>query len=169
MDVNLIWLGHQCFKERQLHTQRREPLSCSTPPWSNSDYYGFLQLQDIFRIQVDTPSNTHDLLECPCDEGHNHRIQTLEASVFSDFEASRADLDTLDDSDDSIGERGFVNATQVTPSYLGKLDKAVSVITLLQACWVITISSSVSRKEEGCTGCSWGMETYQLLGSHGTR
>ncbi|KAF5351804.1 hypothetical protein D9756_007399 [Leucocoprinus leucothites] len=81
----------QCFEERYFYTERH------------------------------TPSNTHDLLECPCDEGHNSRL--LE-DASPDFESPQANLDALEESDDDVAQRGFINATQVTSSYLGKLDKA---------------------------------------------
>jgi len=55
----------------------------------------------------------------------------------------------LNGSDDSIGERGFVNAAQVTPSYLGRLDKAVSVtITSLPMCRTITTSLQYLEKKK---------------------
>ncbi|KAF9451278.1 RAD54B protein [Macrolepiota fuliginosa MF-IS2] len=86
---------------------------------SKSDTFTRKDLRDIFRVHTDTPSNTHDLLDCPCDEGR------------SSDDASTSGRENISDGQDDAGESddenfkgGFVNATQVTPNYLGKLDKA---------------------------------------------
>ncbi|KAJ3574655.1 hypothetical protein NP233_g1623 [Leucocoprinus birnbaumii] len=88
---------------------------------SKSDTFTRKDLRDIFRVHTDTPSNTHDLLECSCDEGYTP--QALEDPTFSDIGGSHGNEDASDEHDDTF-QRGFINATQVTSGYLGKLDKA---------------------------------------------
>ncbi|EKM80843.1 hypothetical protein AGABI1DRAFT_71424 [Agaricus bisporus var. burnettii JB137-S8] len=79
---------------------------------SKSDTFTKRDLQDIFRIHVNTPSNTHDLLECPCHEGHSYVATDHSTSIRKGS------------AEDPGINRGFVNATQVTSDYVNKLDKA---------------------------------------------
>ncbi len=72
-----------------------------------------LQLRDIFRIQPDTCCNTHELLECHCDNVPGSQSLPTQADDGSD-----------DDSDSE--ESGFVVASQVNPKKLSKKDKEVS-------------------------------------------
>lgn len=73
------------------------------------------QLRDIFRIHPDTASNTHDLLECICenDEG-------LDPSV------DQVDLDGHGDEPES--PKGFISASQVKPQR--EVDKAYKEVKL---------------------------------------
>ncbi|KAF8920583.1 SNF2 family N-terminal domain-containing protein [Mucidula mucida] len=67
-------------------------------------------LRDIFRIQPDTCCNTHELLECHCDNVPGSQSLPTQADDGSD-----------DDSDSE--ESGFVVASQVNPKKLSKKDK----------------------------------------------
>ncbi|KAG6862306.1 hypothetical protein C0995_016004 [Termitomyces sp. Mi166 len=62
----------------------------------------------IFRIDPNTPCNTHDLLECPC-----------EGPSISDDTLSREDGD-----DGMETEQGFVKACNIKPEFLDKMDRA---------------------------------------------
>nr|GAT57610.1 predicted protein [Mycena chlorophos] len=79
---------------------------------SKSDSFTRKELRDIFRIHLDTPCNTHDLLACSCDGG-----------VDWDMDLDNAEGDS-ENTDDERQPRGFVNASQVQPSDLAKMDKA---------------------------------------------
>ncbi|KXN90194.1 DNA repair and recombination protein RAD54B [Leucoagaricus sp. SymC.cos] len=90
---------------------------------SKSDTFTRKDLRDIFRVHTDTPSNTHDLLDCPCDEGRSSSVTDDGDLLNSEERTTMIESSDGSDDDDAV-ERGFVNATQVTSSYLGKLDKA---------------------------------------------
>lgn len=71
------------------------------------------KLRDIFRVHPDTPSNTHDLLECIC-EGDE------------EIDGSVEQVDPNDDQDDD--PQGFMLASQVKPQRgLNKTDKEVKL------------------------------------------
>ncbi|GLB37249.1 putative SNF2 family N-terminal domain containing protein [Lyophyllum shimeji] len=76
---------------------------------SKSDSFTRKDLRDIFRIDPDTPCNTHDLLECPCETA---------SAVFPD------DVPTAVDEDDSEPEQGFVKACDVKAEVIEKTDRA---------------------------------------------
>ncbi|KAF7362053.1 hypothetical protein MVEN_00550700 [Mycena venus] len=84
---------------------------------SKSDSFSRKDLRDIFRIHLDTACNTHDLLECPCDGtiAVNTREEGDDVSMQSDSE----------DSDSEVEKKGFVNASQIQPEEINKMDKAV--------------------------------------------
>ncbi|KAG7450934.1 uncharacterized protein BT62DRAFT_1071552 [Guyanagaster necrorhizus] len=80
---------------------------------SKSDSFTRKDLRDIFRIHPDTLCNTHELLECPCDD--------QPTAAFSQPEP----ISDLDDKDsDSDSHKGFRVASQVSVSKLNKMDKA---------------------------------------------
>ncbi|KAJ7782862.1 P-loop containing nucleoside triphosphate hydrolase protein [Mycena metata] len=80
---------------------------------SKSDSFSRKDLRDIFRIHPDTVCNTHDLLECECDGSIVAPEQvTDDASMDSDVEDGDPD------------KKGFVNASQVQPEEINKMDKA---------------------------------------------
>ncbi|KAJ7928623.1 SNF2 family N-terminal domain-containing protein [Mycena leptocephala] len=82
---------------------------------SKSDSFSRKDLRDIFRIHPDTACNTHDLLECPCDG-------TVPVNTRQD---TSGDALIESDSEDSDSEKkGFVNASQIRPEELNKMDKA---------------------------------------------
>ncbi len=73
----------------------------------------YAQLRDIFRIHPDTACNTHDLLECPCDDAHSR-------ALLEDEE------DTDPTNNDMVGDPvGFIAASQVKPEQVNKADNAV--------------------------------------------
>ncbi|KAF8070293.1 P-loop containing nucleoside triphosphate hydrolase protein [Lyophyllum atratum] len=78
---------------------------------SKSDSFTRKDLRDIFRIDPNTPCNTHDLLECPC-EG------TASAALPDDVPA------VLSDDEDIEPEQGFVRACDVKPELSNKMDRA---------------------------------------------
>ncbi|KAJ7502774.1 SNF2 family N-terminal domain-containing protein [Mycena galericulata] len=82
---------------------------------SKSDSFSRKDLRDIFRIDPNTACNTHDLLECPCD-----------GTVVADTKKDAADKSCAEsDSEDSDSEKkGFVNASQIRPEEIHKMDKA---------------------------------------------
>ncbi|KAG6920122.1 hypothetical protein DXG01_010190, partial [Tephrocybe rancida] len=75
---------------------------------SKSDSFTRKDLRDIFRIDPNTPCNTHDLLECPC-EGN---------VVFEDPPPMEDDED-----EDPDTEQGFVKACDVKPEHIDKMDR----------------------------------------------
>ncbi|KAF9467257.1 SNF2 family N-terminal domain-containing protein [Collybia nuda] len=82
----------------------------SDPTSSKSDSFSRKDLRDIFRIHLDSPCNTHDLLECPC-EG-------TRATIIDDA--------TLDASNDECSdqEQGFVKAIDLKPEQIDKVERA---------------------------------------------
>ncbi|KAJ7251770.1 SNF2 family N-terminal domain-containing protein [Mycena haematopus] len=83
---------------------------------SKSDSFSRKDLRDIFRIHPDTVCNTHDLLECQCD-----------GTVAVNAREGDGDVSTGSDSEDSDSEsekKGFVNAAQIRPEEINKMDKA---------------------------------------------
>ncbi|KAJ7039247.1 SNF2 family N-terminal domain-containing protein [Mycena alexandri] len=80
---------------------------------SKSDSFSRKDLRDIFRIHPDTVCNTHDLLECQCDGTFIAPEEIADdASMDSDVEDGDPD------------KKGFVNASQVQPEEINKMDKA---------------------------------------------
>ncbi|KAJ7048171.1 P-loop containing nucleoside triphosphate hydrolase protein [Mycena amicta] len=79
------------------------------------DPYRNCYLRDIFRVHPDTACNTHDLLACTCDGGdHLDTEESIPDDRSSDSHGEDSDVD----------RRGFVNASQVRPSDIAKMDKA---------------------------------------------
>jgi DNA repair and recombination protein RAD54B len=76
------------------------------------------QLQDIFRIHPNTPCHTHDLLECPCDGTITDRrkIDNTQGDEASNVE-----------NDSEPENSGFINASQIKPEQITKMDKAVTI------------------------------------------
>ncbi|KAJ6558570.1 SNF2 family N-terminal domain-containing protein [Mycena vulgaris] len=89
-------------------------LSYTSSASSKSDSFSRKDLRDIFRIHPDTACNTHDLLECPCDG-------TLPADTKEDA-IDEAPIEIDNDSDSE--RKGFVNASQVRPEEINKMEKA---------------------------------------------
>ncbi|KAJ6607761.1 SNF2 family N-terminal domain-containing protein [Mycena sp. CBHHK59/15] len=90
-------------------------MGSSTSSNSKSDSFSRKDLRDIFRIHPDTPCNTHDLLECPCDG-----LTTLSTK---DTTADETPLGCdLEDSDQE--EKGFINASQMRPGHIEEMEKA---------------------------------------------
>ncbi|KAJ7072454.1 SNF2 family N-terminal domain-containing protein [Mycena amicta] len=82
---------------------------------SKSDSFTRKDLRDIFRVHPDTACNTHDLLACTCDGGdHLDTEESIPDDRSSDSHGEDSDVD----------RRGFVNASQVRPSDIAKMDKA---------------------------------------------
>ncbi|KAJ6495564.1 SNF2 family N-terminal domain-containing protein [Mycena vitilis] len=82
---------------------------------SKSDSFSRKDLRDIFRIHPDTACNTHDLLECPCDG----------TGTANTEDEPMGDVSIESDPEDSESEnKGFVNAAQVRPEEINKIDKA---------------------------------------------
>lgn len=52
---------------------------------------------------------------------------TTDYAPPSEWEDASGNQDEAGEFDEETFERGFVNATQVTSNYLGKLDKAVNI------------------------------------------
>ncbi|KAF5385986.1 hypothetical protein D9615_002412 [Tricholomella constricta] len=77
---------------------------------SKSDSFTRKDLRDIFRIDPNTPCNTHDLLECPCD-GLKYPVPDGPPEGGSD-------------DDDFEPEQGFVKACEVKPEHIDKMDRA---------------------------------------------
>ncbi|KAJ7124910.1 SNF2 family N-terminal domain-containing protein [Mycena epipterygia] len=79
---------------------------------SKSDSFSRKDLRDIFRIHPDTACNTHDLLECPCD-----------GTVTVDTKEDVTDEASIESDSDSE-KKGFVNASQIRPEEMNKIEKA---------------------------------------------
>lgn len=80
-----------------------------------------LQLRDIFRVHPETGCNTHDLLDCGCDAVSKHFNDNVASVSGNDIE-----VDDDDDDEDAVGI-GFVNASQVKPRHIEKMDGAVRI------------------------------------------
>ncbi|KAJ7647498.1 SNF2 family N-terminal domain-containing protein [Roridomyces roridus] len=80
---------------------------------SKSDSFSRKDLRDIFRIDPDTACNTHDLLQCPCDGTFSVPVQ--------EEDSSNAESDSEDSDSES---KGFINASQIRPGQINKMDKA---------------------------------------------
>ncbi|KAJ6497887.1 SNF2 family N-terminal domain-containing protein [Mycena sanguinolenta] len=90
--------------------------SSSSSASSKSDSFSRKDLRDIFRIHPNTACNTHDLLECPCDGT---------AAVNTEEKDGGASMDTDSEDDDSGSkQKGFVNAAQIRPEEIDKIDRA---------------------------------------------
>jgi len=74
---------------------------------SKSDSFTRKDLRDIFRIHMDTGCNTHDLLECECDNS---------GQIPDDF--------VMEDEEDLAIEQGFVAASELRQEKLDATDKA---------------------------------------------
>jgi len=74
--------------------------------------FPFFELRDIFRINLDTACNTHDLLECICD---NPSAGQMEDSARM----------ASDEDDEDEDPKGFIAASQVKPGVLTKTDREV--------------------------------------------
>ncbi|KAG9316430.1 P-loop containing nucleoside triphosphate hydrolase protein [Chiua virens] len=74
------------------------------------------QLRDIFRIQPDTPCNTHDLLGCQCGGQGPSSAHNAEKNVELDGAAAEGDEDR--------SEKGFIHASQFDPVQFDKAEKA---------------------------------------------
>ncbi|KAJ7497126.1 SNF2 family N-terminal domain-containing protein [Mycena latifolia] len=79
---------------------------------SKSDSFSKKDLRDIFRIHPDTGCNTHDLLECPCD-----------GTLTMDTKEDVTDEESIESDSDSEN-KGFVNASQIRPEKMNKVEKA---------------------------------------------
>ena len=103
-----------------------------------------LQLRNIFRVNPDTGCNTHDLLECPCQElGKSNPLKPIDTN--------HAQLnDDMDDSDESEPEKGFIAAAQVKLEDINKMDKAVSISlpAIIPYVRSLTYLSSTSRRRK---------------------
>lgn len=77
---------------------------------SKSDSFSRKDLRDIFRIYPDTSCNTHDLLECPCNQTG---AQLLPDNGFSVEERCNSELD-----------QGFIKACDVKSEDIDMMDKA---------------------------------------------
>ncbi|KII92162.1 hypothetical protein PLICRDRAFT_50591 [Plicaturopsis crispa FD-325 SS-3] len=86
---------------------------------SKSDSFSRKDLRDIFRVHPDTACNTHDLLECSCGGAQNLAADGTTADAHLPDSSSD---DPMDEDDSS--EKGFVNASQVKPEMIDKMDKA---------------------------------------------
>ncbi|KAJ7755699.1 SNF2 family N-terminal domain-containing protein [Mycena maculata] len=87
--------------------------SSSSSASSKSDSFSRKDLRDIFRIHPDTGCNTHDLLECPCD-----------GTVIMDTAVDRSTIESDSEDNDSEEKKGFVNASQIGPKEITKMDEA---------------------------------------------
>ncbi|KAG2131398.1 P-loop containing nucleoside triphosphate hydrolase protein, partial [Suillus bovinus] len=85
---------------------------------SKSDSFSRKDLRDIFRVHPETGCNTHDLLDCGCDAGSKQFSDNTTSTSRSDIEVGEDD-----DDEDSAGT-GFVNASQVKPRHIEKMDGA---------------------------------------------
>ncbi|KAJ7820313.1 hypothetical protein B0H14DRAFT_2833903 [Mycena olivaceomarginata] len=81
---------------------------------SKSDSFSRKDLRDIFRIHPVTACNTQDLLECPCDGTVTANNGDNDDAIESDFE----------DGDSESEKKGFVNASEIQPGEINKMDKA---------------------------------------------
>jgi len=94
------------------------------------------QLRDIFRVDPNTPCNTHDLLGCPC-EG-------TAMAVPSDS-ALAEDSDVHD-----IVQQGFMKACELKPETAEKMDRAVKCpftrLKLISLADHVNFSTSRGRK-----------------------
>ncbi|KAG6378110.1 P-loop containing nucleoside triphosphate hydrolase protein [Boletus reticuloceps] len=79
---------------------------------SKADSFTRRDLRDIFRIQLDTPCNTHDLLGCECDGQGLSDAHIIDTSI------------KLEEAEDDNSEHGFINASQLDPVHLDKAEKA---------------------------------------------
>ncbi|KAK7472895.1 helicase [Stygiomarasmius scandens] len=77
---------------------------------SKGDSFTKKDLRDIFRINLDTACNTHDLLECICD---NPSAGQMEDSARM----------ASDEDDEDEDPKGFIAASQVKPGVLTKTDR----------------------------------------------
>ncbi|KAF9045835.1 hypothetical protein BDZ89DRAFT_1155511 [Hymenopellis radicata] len=77
---------------------------------SKKDSFTRKDLRDIFRIQPDTSCNTHELLECPCDN-------------IPGSQSLPTEVDDSSDGDSDSEQSGFVVASQVNPKKLNKQEK----------------------------------------------
>ena len=79
-----------------------------------------MKLLDIFTIHPQTACNTHDLLDCPCETSEEDGEENvLDAGIDDELSSS--------ESEDEHPLNGFMSASQVKPSDISKLDKAVRV------------------------------------------
>lgn len=85
---------------------------------SKSDSFSRKDLRDIFRVHPETGCNTHDLLDCGCDAVSKHFNDNVANVSGNDIE-----VDDDDDDEDAAGT-GFVNASQVKPRHIEKMDGA---------------------------------------------
>ncbi|KAG2066561.1 hypothetical protein BDR04DRAFT_1106542 [Suillus decipiens] len=85
---------------------------------SKSDSFSRKDLRDIFRVHPETGCNTHDLLDCGCDASSKHLSDNMTSISENDIEVGEDD-----DDEDPIGT-GFVNASQVKPRHIEKMDGA---------------------------------------------
>ncbi|KAG1742218.1 P-loop containing nucleoside triphosphate hydrolase protein [Suillus lakei] len=86
---------------------------------SKSDSFSRKDLRDIFRVHPETGCNTHDLLDCECDAG-SKRIDDDDMMGVSENNLEVSE----DDDDDHSATTGFVNASQVKPRHIEKMDGA---------------------------------------------
>lgn len=80
---------------------------------SKTDSFSRKELRDIFRIHPDTICNTHDLLECQCEESGGRPSDTCE-------EVQPVDPNT----EDNVLERGFIAASNVKMDASDPVDTA---------------------------------------------
>ncbi|KAG2153895.1 P-loop containing nucleoside triphosphate hydrolase protein [Suillus clintonianus] len=86
---------------------------------SKSDSFSRKDLRDIFRVHPETGCNTHDLLDCGCDTGSKHINDDM-----TGVSGNNIDVGEDDDNNDDLAETGFVNASQVKPRHIEKMDGA---------------------------------------------
>ncbi|KAF8557976.1 hypothetical protein OG21DRAFT_1494290 [Imleria badia] len=80
---------------------------------SKADSFTRRDLRDIFRIQPDTPCNTHDLLGCECGGRGLSHVHSIDTGIKLE-EAG----------DDDCSEQGFINASQLDPVQVDKAEAA---------------------------------------------
>lgn len=86
---------------------------------SKSDSFSRKDLRDIFRVHPETGCNTHDLLDCVCDAVPKHFDDNMTSASGNDIEVG----EDHDDNEDPAGT-GFVDASQVKPRHIEKMDGA---------------------------------------------
>ncbi|KAF7375992.1 hypothetical protein MSAN_00013800 [Mycena sanguinolenta] len=89
--------------------------SSSSIASSKSDSFSRKDVRISFRIHPNTACNTHDLLECPCDG----------TAAMNNNENDDLSIESDSEDDGFASERkGFVNAAQIQPEEIDKMDKA---------------------------------------------
>ncbi|KAG0704667.1 P-loop containing nucleoside triphosphate hydrolase protein [Suillus ampliporus] len=88
---------------------------------SKSDSFSRKDLRDIFRVHPDTGCNTHDLLDCGC--GADSKNILKDTDNMANVAGNNMENDGDDDEED-FADTGFINASQVKPRRIEKMDGA---------------------------------------------
>jgi DNA repair and recombination protein RAD54B len=102
-----------------------------------------VQLRDIFRVHLNTGSNTHDLLQCECDQ-ESDAFDEGQLSETKNFETEKGEPCPA----------GFVAASEVRNENLSPVEEVVCVIISHPLFYLTQLPQFLQKKKDGLAALS---------------